>query len=62
MTPSKPSRLPLKERLKQILSWWRTWAIAVPVVVGFYFLSRTFNIDAVHAYAEKLNGVLAFAL
>lgn len=44
------------------LKSWRTWVIGVPLVAGFYWLSRSIDIDTVHAYADKLNGVVAFVL
>lgn len=52
----------MRDKLLKVLKSWRTWLIGVPIIIGFYFLSRAFNIDAVHAYANKLNGVVAFAL
>ena len=52
----------MRDKLIKLLKSWRTWVIGIPLLTGFYFLSRAFNIETVHAYAEKLNGVLAFAL
>ncbi len=52
----------MREKLLKILKSWRTWVIGVPLIVGFYLLSRFVSLDAVRAYAEKLNDGVAFAL
>jgi uncharacterized membrane protein YdjX (TVP38/TMEM64 family) len=52
----------VREKILKILKSWRTWAIGVPVIVGFYLLSRVVSVDAVRAYAEKLNSGVAFVL
>lgn len=52
----------MRKKLLKILKSWRTWVIGVPLIVGFYLLSRVVSIDAVRSYAEKLDGVVAFVL
>jgi uncharacterized membrane protein YdjX (TVP38/TMEM64 family) len=52
----------VRDKLIKLLKSWRTWVIAIPLIVGFYFLSRAIDIDTVHTYAKKLNGGVAFVL
>jgi uncharacterized membrane protein YdjX (TVP38/TMEM64 family) len=52
----------VRDKLIQLLKSWKTWAIGVPVIVGFYLLTRAINLEAIHQSAQKLNGVLAFVL
>lgn len=52
----------MHRRLKKLLLSWRALIVAVIFLAGVYFLSRAFNITAIHAYANRLNGPLAFLL
>lgn len=52
----------MRAKLIKILKSWRTWLIGVPLIAGFCWLSHAIDLDTVHAYAEKLNGFVAFAL
>ncbi len=52
----------MHRRFKKILLSWRALIVAALLLAGIYFLSRTFSITAVHAYANRLNGPLAFLL
>jgi len=52
----------VRDKFIKILKSWRTWLIGLPLIVGFYLLSRAIDLDTVHAYADRLNGFVAFAL
>jgi uncharacterized membrane protein YdjX (TVP38/TMEM64 family) len=52
----------LRKTLHKVLRSWKTWVIAVPVIVGLAVLSHWIDVKAVHAQAERLNGPLAFVL
>jgi len=54
--------MPVHRRAKKILLSWRALVVALVFLAGIYLLSRSFNIAAVHAYANRLNGPLAFLL
>jgi uncharacterized membrane protein YdjX (TVP38/TMEM64 family) len=41
---------------------WKAVALVIALCVGFALLYRQIDIDAVHAYAGRLNGGIAFAL
>jgi len=52
----------VRPKLRKILRSWRTWLILLPAVIGFFCLSRTIDLAAIHAQAERLNTTMAFSL
>jgi uncharacterized membrane protein YdjX (TVP38/TMEM64 family) len=54
--------MPVQGRVKKIVLSWRALTVAAVFLAGIYFLSHLFTIGTVHAYANRLNGPLAFLL
>jgi uncharacterized membrane protein YdjX (TVP38/TMEM64 family) len=52
----------VRDKLIKVLRSWRTWVIGVPLIAGFFLLSRSIDIEAVHDQAARLNSVVAFVL
>ena len=52
----------MRGKVKKILRSWRALIVIVIFLAGIYFLSRSLTIATVHAYANRLNGPLAFLL
>lgn len=52
----------LPPAIKKILQSWKVWSVVVVVAALLIFLSHGIDIQAVHAEAARLNGVVAFLL